>query len=673
MKRLSARFLAGMSVEDLKKSLTGQFIVVFDDGEIVTNHFETIYSAYAWVFHRTYPDTPMLKRHHVQHTLGGKRLNSDTHLELLGEVHWSVYDTYYKPDGTGKVSFSGEPKLRDDLARLLAITSNVMYNEQIEDCDAHVAALDILDFTEAMEHPEIFAANASVIGTPASISKTYSTIQSVLMDPAKLPHNNLAKAAQSGTVKMGQLLQCIGPRGFMTDTDSHQFAVPVLVGYAMGFRSILDSAMESRSAAKSLMFSKTPLQTAEYFSRRLQLMSQIVQHLHRGDCGSTEYLKWYVKDDVYHGKKRVTKGDLGQLAGKQYLDVDTGTLKVISRDDKHLVKKNILLRSPLHCAHPDPYGICETCFGTLSLSVPERTNIGQMCCTSLAQKSTQNVLSVKHLDGSTEIDDARLDFDGRNYLAVGVVGNTYLLADKLKGKSVHLVIPPERANMLDIMEPASETMNVTRLSELAVIGIRIKEANREYIVEVDVSMHRRMASLTKEMLRHIRTHGYGIDDEGNFSIDMKEWDWSHPLLELPLRHRNMSDHSKDIASLLESSMEKMQERDAALSPDSVIVDLHELVNDKLTVNLAVLEVVLLATMIESAERRRYNLPKPWTSKGLGVMRQSMASRSLTSTMAYQDHRDVIMNPLSYIDKNRPDHPFDGILMPREVFHQDLQT
>ena len=122
--------------------------------------------------------------------------------------------------------------------------------------------------------------------------------------------------------------------------------------------------------------------------------------------------------------------------------------------------------------------------------------------------------------------------------------------------------------------------------------------------------------------------------------------------------------------MLESSVDKLQERDAIASPDAALIELFDLVNSKLSVNLAVLEVVLYASMIVSAERGDYSLPKPWTERSLGVMQKSMAHRSLSAAMAFENHREVIVSPVSYVDTNRPDHIFDMLLDPAEVlkFH-----
>jgi hypothetical protein len=479
-------------------------------------------------------------------------------------------------------------------------------------------------------------------------------------------------AFRSKLVNANQVQQSIGPRGYLTDINSNQFRYPIIPGYVEGIRTLYDSVIESRSAAKALQFSKSPLQEAEYFSRRLQLMCQTIKHLHQDcDCGTKEYLRWQVRGVEFNEEGDVSfAGDLPLLVGKYYLDETDGKLKAITGHETHLINKSIKLRSVIHCAHPDPYGVCSTCFGELSLSIlDDRTNLGHMCCTSMAQKSSQSVLSVKHLDSSAAVEPVSLTPEEKRLFRISNDGMSYLLADRLKGKDVRLVIPAIYApNITDVMANHNiDDLNIRQVSEMREVGVLVKEGNVEHPLErVKTFQNRRLGSMTYAMLRHIRKVGWDFDANNNYVIDMKGWDWSEAVLTLPLIHFNMSDHSKDIASRLESSKKEMEARDKEVSPDSFVVELYNLVNDKLTVNLAVIEVVVYGAMIISAENDDYRLPKPWTDRGLGVMDMTMDRRSLSATMAYEGHYDVFISPESYTKKNRPDHPMDAILLPQEV-------
>jgi hypothetical protein len=352
LRRFNARYFLSMSMEDMWDTLQGRFVLVFDDGELETNARETLYSAYAWEFHRQYPDTPLLKRHHIRQILGKKRLGSKTHLTLLGNAMWSVYGTY-APRNT-----MPEIELRDILMETIYRLTNLMYNDLSYRCEEYVVSLDAIDFVEVLEHPLIKASNAHMqtitdfsirSKIEQAIDDNHTIARKVLMSPTEMPHNPLAAAMQSGLVSDGQVMQCVATRGYLTDTDSNYFDYPVMRGYASGLRLFHDSLIESRSAAKSLIFSKTPLQQAEYFSRRAQLITQNVRNLHMGDCGSQEYVLWRVRDAEYVDGKMIYGGDLKQLIGKYYLAED-GQLRAITADDKHLIKQTIKLRSPMGIA-----------------------------------------------------------------------------------------------------------------------------------------------------------------------------------------------------------------------------------------------------------------------------------------------------------------------------------
>jgi hypothetical protein len=670
MIKIQARKLLAMSTDDLWETLTGRFVLILDDGELETNWRETVFSSYAWEFHRAYPETPLLKKHHVREVLGKKRYGSSTPLDLLGNCMWTVYEVY------------GEKVGRDVLAERIYQLNNRMYNELSYRCEEYVGSMDILDWLEVLDHPKIIAmkdkVKDAVNKTPDEggrmIKEAYNVIDDVLGNGTDLPMNAVSLALRSKLVNANQVQQSIGPRGYLTDIDSDQFRYPIIPGYVEGIRSLYDSVIESRSAAKALQFSKSPLQEAEYFSRRLQLMCQTVRNLHQNcDCGTTKYLSWQVRGKEFNEEGDESfGGDLPLLVGKHYVDDKTGGLRTIrgGKADEHLIGKRIRLRSVMHCAHPDPYGVCATCFGELSLSVlDDRTNLGHMCCTSMTQKSSQSVLSVKHLDSSAAVEPASLTDTEKKFFKISADGMSYLMADRLKGKSVKLIIPAMFApNITDVMANHTiDDLNIRQVSEMREIAVQVKEGNVEFDPErVNTSKDRRLASLTYPMLRHIRKAGWDFNANNDYVIDMAGWDMAEPVMTLPLIHFNMSDHSKDIASMLESSKKQMQDRDKNVSPDAFLVELYNLVNDKLTVNLAVLEVVLYGAMIISAENDDYRLPKPWTDSGLGVMDMTMDRRSLSATMAYEGHYDVFISPESYTKKNRPDHPMDALICPVEV-------
>lgn len=115
--------------------------------------------------------------------------------------------------------------------------------------------------------------------------------------------------------------------------------------------------------------------------------------------------------------------------------------------------------------------------------------------------------------------------------------------------------------------------------------------------------------------------------------------------------------------MIESTIGDLEVRDTETSPDSFLAGFFDLVNSKLVVNLAVLEIVLYGIMVVSALEENYSLPKPYTDSGIGVMRLVMQRRSLSALLAYQGVKPAIIDPINYIGRNRMPHIFDDVIMP----------
>lgn len=666
---LSARQLLNYSTNDLHNLLTGEFTLRFDDGDINTNYREVLYSSHVWDFHRKFPNTPLLKAHHLSTVLNGKRLGSGTHLEMFTVVMWCVHDLY-----VGTPGYEDRLQFLDDLKKMVYETSQALYNDMIYESESHVVSLDIIDFLQVRDYPPIKQVLDNLTPDQKSVDLAYKTLDHHLSNDVGLNDNRIARAYKSNLVNKNQAIQCLGPRGYLTDIDSWQFPTPIMRGYFEGMRSMYDSMIESRSGAKHLTFSKEIIKKAEYFSRRLQVLCQSLKNLHHGDCGSTKYLFWHVKP----GFKELTKsfrGDLHHLRGKAYLDEETNTLKFVNINDTHLINKTIKLRSVIAgCSHPDPVGVCSTCFGQLSDSVPQNTNIGHFCATTMSAQITQLLLSTKHHESSSAVSGVMIHSSYSAFVKASEDRMSYLLSPELMTQSAKLIIKQKDLFGLtdvEIVEDVSELV-VSRISATKLIGIRtyLGEDQTGFPVfdnvSITVNIGKRLASLTTEMLSYIKDKGYTIDDKANVVIELDEWDFKLPALVMPMKHYNMGDHSATIEKIVESVVIDFKKRLSPNAPFETLIELHEVANEKIDVNVAALEIIIAACMAVDPVNNDYNLPKTWTPKALGVASLTIANRSLSGPMAYEGQLAVIYSAKSFFNENRPSHPMDVFLMPAQA-------
>lgn len=643
-----ARDLVNLSVDEIWRQPDGAMTLEFDDGHTIhTTMRETIFSWYMWEPQRRYPNTPLTVDHHI----GEERLGANTHLRLLGSSMWDAYDAY---------EHSATPLDIEVLCKIAYDVTNWMYNDFTHKLEEWVTGISILDFLDVVDHPKIRAANDSLKPNKYSIEKTYSEIKSVLLDPTELHGNPVAKAAKSGLVSMGQILQCVSARGYLTDIDSNIFPHPILRGWVTGIRSLHDHMIESRSAAKALMFAKDPLAETEYFNRRMQLQAATLRNINRGDCGSKAFTLW-----------RVRSADLDRMAGKFYFLEDGSMAKIRNaKQDQHLVGQQIKLRTVFGCQHEDPYGFCSACFGDLALSVPRDTNIGHVSTTVLCEAVSQRVLSTKHEDGSANVDDLVLGDYEQRYIKVGTDPTTIELADRLRNQRVLLTVSAEEAKNLPDALHAKNIKDITpsRISVLTEVKLTVVHesgvAEANDVAIVPVSMGARLSSMSIDLLEYIREHKWDLTPQGDFVIDLGAWDSDRVLFKLPLKHMNMLDYMNAIGSLIKAStvgkgVKTLRDYE---DPGAALVDLHDLVRSKLFVNIAHLETIIKSTMIRDADARDHNLPRPGDPVQFGSYQDNMNLRSMSSTMAYQGQAQALLDPRSFTLRNRPDHPLDFLMM-----------
>ena len=636
-----------------------EIVVVFEDGAVTTTAPETIYSIYCWGIYNLYPNTPALKHH----LLTGGHLYGDSHLTLMNNVLWDCYEAYNRQLDLER------------LQKLIYEETNHLYNDFTAECGEYVETMDIYDFLEISGHPEIQKAITEVKPTPYNIATyVYPKARAILTDEQQLPNNRIARAIQNKQLNIGQIMQCTVVRGSAADVDSRLFPRPIMANFTLGMRTLYDSITESRGATRALTNNEDHLRKVEYFNRKTQLMASTIMRLHREDCGSTTYLPWAV-----HAK------DLQRIEGVYYWNEKARKLQAIRLTDTHLIGQTIQLRNPLYCAHPDSQGVCAVCLGEISLSIPDYTNPGDFAARCMSEESAQTVLSTKHLDGNAMSSHLSISAFEERYINQGNDENSLVFSPRLKDKKVRIHINANEARGFGVFDFNSgiridllQTSQITELSEIMFEIVHGKETER---VQISVSSGSLRSSLSHEMLAYVRDHGWNLDENNNFVIDLSHWDFAQPALVVPARAQNMLDVIKSIESFLRASNSSAvstktgrgQGDDGEEGPvrnqtlrtitdiPTALREFYELVTSNLQMNLPHLSLILKSTMIRSSEDRDYRIPLLGNKVEFGSFDTTMERRSAGTAMAYERHHQMLTSPTSYLIKNRPDSIYDPLL------------
>ena len=652
---IHARELLNKTKEQIWQLPVGWYQVQFDDGEVVkTTSRRCIYSWYCWIFHRMFPQTPLLKKHHF----GMGQMNRSVHRRLLGEG---------LTDARRTANIVDKERL-EQFWRLIYESTNEIWNDCSEELEEYVTSTSAEDVADLLYYPPIKEINDTLQAIPMPseevVTRATRMIENILMTDIKIAHNPMVRAIKCGAARVAQVLQIVGPIGHRTDVDGKIYQPAITRGYGHGMITLRDTLIESRDACRNIFFQNRPMQMSEWNNRVIQLMTAILSNLHEGDCGSTEYLTITVEN----------KGVLKDIVGSYMMDNEIGMLRPIERDDYGLIGQSVKIRSIIGCRHMDRYGFCATCYGELYYNVPLGTNIGHVAPTEVLGPVGQLILSQKHYNGAATSIKFDLAEGMEKWLLVSEDGLSARLPEELAGSAFTVAFrSKEVRNMLDLDQIEEDEVTGEQLSELTMIYITFNNGLGMETVSVPLSKARNLPVFSMDFISYIRTNGWYINANGQYEIDMRNWDIRKNVLDMPLAQFSAPMYMNLIQEFIRGSTTKGDntDNDTVLKYDylgDALIAFRNITALKLNINITQLAIILQATKIASVQDRDY---RPPIMKSDGVPRkfnENMRYRSVVTAYAFQNHRRTIYDPLSYLITKRPPHYLDWLM--RELPNED---
>ena len=625
-------------------TLPPTFQLTFDDGETIETTMEqTHYCRFIWTIAEMFPLLPMKKEFHLL----GKRPGKETHCELAAKIAFGAF--FHYRDNCGQILDMVE------MGRLCYEVTSMLYNFIATDLQPWVASLSFLDFVEILMYPPVHKINEQIQKdpepTPTKIADAHEAIKNILMKDPVIRRNAIAKAARSGLVSMGQILQCVACRGYLTDVDRWIFPKPIVHGFAHGL-TLAESATESRSAAMSHYFAKRPMADSEYLNRVVQQAAQAISRLHHTDCGSPRTVKWTVRDST----------DLRDLQGQYYCpDPDnTRVYKPILEGDKSLIGQTLYLRNVTVCAHLDNGGVCQVCYGEIGFSVPPGDNIGHLAATKVQGPLGQSMLSVKHEHQSATSSMLLLsDYDSQ-FLISKPDDNLYIHA-RLKGLKPQVILDCNEAfNLYDLQYVKNvRDLSPQRVTQMTKMDFMLDGK----MFPVVCSTETRTTNLSREALEYIQRTGWTINGSGNYVVDLSGWDFNKPFMNVPQFQFSAPDHMKMIEAMIKCkstrNFKTLMDYD---TPDARLQAFHDLVALRLSVNIVHLGILIISVMARNPEANDYWTPSPkWEGRPV-PFKLIQEKRSLGGAMAYEKQPGIIFDTDAFNIRNRPPHTLDPMLM-----------
>jgi len=518
---------------------------------------------------------------------------------------------------------------------------------------------------------------ASVNNSKSAIDHVYDILDEVMNDE-KYRHNPIRLLYASKTVSIGQIRQLLGSRGYITEMDSKIFNIPMTNSFALGFKNIYDAAIESRAGSKAMYLSSKAIQDAEYMARELQLATMTIENIYRGDCGNPTYVDFYVNPDSYNSTGDLErKGDLPNIIGKRYKDTD-GKEKIIDGNEKHLISTYIKLRMAIYCSHPDKHSICSACIGEIADSILDHQNLGHITATTASAGMSQALLSTKHLLTSASSANIRLDAAVAKYMLVRnnekLIFKAGVLGKKIK--RVYLKFRQREAwgleNVMNVKDIFS--ININKVSRLSSVFL-VFESKRETVeIELPLKYASRRAVFSIDILSHIIKHGYNTADEEFYIIDINDFDNKRPIF--------MYDKVEfDFAALIKEFKGKLKTRKykqvgdkykSEYAPHVLVQTLFELINNKLNVNIALLEIMTYAFAVQDLTNRNFDLGRNAVNKDVVGFREVIDYRTISTSYNWDNLQGKVLNPVLHLPYNKCSSPMDTFLCPNETIKDEKQ-
>lgn len=666
MSKYKIRELIHKRPEEILERFEKRFEIEFDDGEILqVTRKRTFASSFYWRIFLDFPEVAITKECHFSHILGPKLLQSSSHSKLASNIFKMIASHYEFVTA----------EQRELIQLHVQTATNDLYTALREHSGEHLQTIHLMDCIELMYHPKIWDASMNSPATPRGVEESYKVTGDVINTDKSVANNGMVKAVRSGAVKINQVCQSIAVRGFPKEVNGRIYRHLARSNYLFGINNLYEFAADSRGSAEHLSATESPLQDSEYFSRRLQLQTCVLERIHHADCGTTKTVPFFVRPA---GRVEATdewrNSDLKYLVGKYYVDPISGGLKVLKETDKHLEGTTIQMRSVLTCEHPDAHGVCQVCFGQLSNNHSRWANLGVVSATTIVSKVSQKTLSTKHHISSGQGSGIVFSDDLRMYFRRGAKNTDYVLQpDVVKWKPKLIVARDDALGLVDVVNSEDISMfNPERITGFEKIRI-IYTSPRDGAAGSDtlkLEQGKRQASMSYQLLEYVREHGYTTDERNNFVIDLSKWDPEKVIFTLPDIQVSFSAHGNAIAELIESKFENLAERSTEDAPIRVMTQVYDMVTSKLDVNIAPIEAVIYS--IQQASVNNFGMGRGHDTACLGIGKSLIWNRSMGTAVSFQEWAPLLINPDSYQRKG-VDTMMDVFVCPKEFLTYNSKT
>lgn len=606
-----------------------EFLIELNDGPVVMTGRWLSVNIFLWrpLVKRNYPVT---KRHTITEGLITK--------EVLAKIQTEIYNDTININHIHGTPVEG--KVESEILYDLMETYDHMHRwiaTQLGEYHLSISAFELCDLLDA---PEIKPLTKIDISKEMSISieaaemklkKQGDEIVEKLKDDS-IPNNIIAPFLKLGFLSPNQLPRVVMALGFRTDASDQIVRHPITSSYVDGLQTIVDFAVESLDAKKTIYYTRNAMPDSQYDNRKQQILASSICKLYPGDCGSKLTVPFYIH-----------KGNANQVLSKNIVD-DKDQLQLLTKKNiDQYIGTTIQMRSPLTCRHTD--GICHICGGRLTDFMHSDVVIGIASTVEYMSAASQLVLSAKHFSKTSSI-TYKIP-EALNDILIVKQNDIFIRANvdisKLKVKinfwDIHL---NDLKSSEDEEEDSTATIGEQQFSSinyLTFIDINDVPLTPEvYMVSDGTTPY-----FSTEMLAYMRENFKSIKIGDEIIIPLKKFNHTtEPLMRCIIESNSMIKFNATLEKFVNRDIKKFT------SLPDVLSTFTNIVYKEIKTNIMHLEVVLKSYLI--TDENNYNIPV--VEDIHNVRFESLGSiiprRSLGQQFAYETLLKYLSDPSTYV-------------------------
>ena len=633
------------------------FKLVLDNGEVIETITASMeISRKLWTVHEAYGDLPILKEHCIR-----KIPASNADISAVGSA---IAEDVHRVYGQGGYD-------RENLWWFMQKNNERLYNEAVIEYPEYVRGSTSFTFRQVYEFPTIVAIREEVLENPTSmaIEKGLRRAEQIIMTEPSFARNPVVSDLRAKIIKMEQFLQVILFRGFNTDIDDNIYRYPILGNYYAGIDDPAEAAMDSTLASKAILYQGEPLEQTEYANRKLQFSSQRVDLLIMNDCGSTTYAEIEASAERFD-----------DMDGLYFVDPETGGLKALRiRDKEKYVGQTLKFRVAFFCKYRHMNCVCNKCYGELAHNLPYGVNIGHVASTMTQSEVSQRVLKVKHSEKSTIAERININNEEKPYIDHADEANKINLNPALAENNVLMLLKAStvqgvfNASKVPLLKKADiqDGTPASRFTQFRNVSFQLPSQGKQPLrVHVTVSRGGNYSFLTHQFLRFILDEQFTIQEDGNYHIDLKNWDFTKPVFELPNKHISMRDFAAEVEVFVRSTRDsssrhlgRLKQLTQYLDPVEAWVDMHQLIAGKVPVSMIHVAIVMLAMATSADAKDDVRIPPLGEPMRFAKYGKVLNNGSYGALFAYQGANSVMDKIEQFLIVDRMPHLLDHLLMP----------